>query len=526
MSGSVGGGEQMESASRRPSYGHGLGHGASSFLANTLLALLTSVVVARLYGVSTIGEYALAGAPAGAVWLLSTVREQPALMRRLTPLQPRDPLVTGLFAAVLGFSTALTAAVSLLAGLLTWLLFEGPIDHPELILPAEAMLAASLLFVNTSWNFDTVLGAFRAGRPLLLCRLHQALLYLVLSIVLSFAMPTVWGLILAWYASWATSLVQRAASCRAFMRMRVSRSVLVEGFSMLPELLRFGLRLTPGLLAEGVSDEAGTWILGALAPVAAIGAYSRAWTIARRGLELEYRITEMLFPTLVERRLGEDREGFDRALVDSLRYVAVAMLLPAAVAAGAAAPIMSIYGPGFAAGAGAFAYLVFVPGVVTLSAVQSQALFAENRGLGASLYGLTRALATLAAGIVLTRAHGVSGMGAAMLIGACAQLLPLSVRLPRLLHGGLGELWRPREGLSLLCAGATGFALARLLSIALSGPSALLLAPTLGLAGAGAVFALVGGVQPRDRERARLLSRAFGARASVASGMRGSSGSS
>ncbi len=525
MSGSLAGGEQMESPSTtRPSYGHGLGHGASSFIANTLLALVTSVVVARLYGVSTIGEYALAGAPAGAVWLLSTVREQPALMRRLTPLAPRDPLVTGLFAAVLSFSTALTAAVSLLAGLLTWVLFEGPIDHPELILPAEAMLAASLLFVNTCWNFDTLLSAFRAGRPLLLCRLHQALLYLALAIGLSFAMPTVWGLIVAWYASWASSLVQRVVSCRPFMCLRVEWAVLREGFATLPELLRFGLRLTPGLLAEGVSDEAGTWILGALTPVAAIGAYSRAWTIARRGLELEYRITEMLFPTLVERRLDKDRDGFDRALVDSLRYVAVAMLLPAAVAAGAAAPIMSIYGPGFAGGAGAFAYLAFVPGIVTLSAVQSQALFAEGRGLGASLYGLARALATMLAGVLLARAYGVSGMGAAMLIGACAQLLPLSARLPGLLHGSLAELWRLREAVSLLGAGIAGFVVARSLSVALSGPSALVGAPTLGLLAAGLVFVVIGGVQPRDRERARLLSRAFGAGPRVASGTRGSSG--
>ncbi len=515
----------------RSSYGSGLGHGASSFIANTLLALITSVVVARLYGVNVIGEFALAGAPAGVVWLLSTVREQPALMRRLAPLAPRDPLVTGLFAAVLSFSTALTAVVSVFAGLLTWALFAGPIGHPELIIPAEAMLAASLLFVNTCWNFDTVLGAFRAGRPLLLSRLHQALLYLALAVGLSFALPTVWGLILAWYASWATSLVQRVLSVRPFMRLRVGRAVLREGFATLPQLLHFGLRLTPGLLAEGVSEEAGVWILGALAPVAAIGAYSRAWTIARRGLELNYRITEMLFPTLVERRMVEDRVGYDRALVDSLRYVAVAMFLPAAVAAGAAAPIMSIYGPGFAAGAGAFAYLVFVPGVVTLSAVQSQALFAENRGLGASLYGLVRALVTLLAGVPLARAYGLSGMGAAMLLGACAQLLPLGARLPRLLHGRLADLWRPREAVSLPAAGVVGFAVARALSVALTGISALALAPTLGLAAAGLVFVAVGGVQTRDRERARVLSRAFGAAPRVASprvasDTQGSSGSS
>jgi O-antigen/teichoic acid export membrane protein len=533
--------------SERPSYGAGLGHGALSFISGVLIALATSVIVARLYGVEVIGQYALAAAPAGAVWLLSTVREQPALMRRLTPLQPRDPLVTGLFAAVLSFSTALTAAVSLLVGVLTLLLFDGPIDHPGLIAPAEAMLAASLVFVNTCWNLDTVLGAFRAGRPLLLSRMHQALVYLALAVALSFTMPTVWGLILAWYASWATSLLQRLASCRAFMRLRgVARADLREGFTTLPELLRFGLRLTPGFLAEGVSDEAGTWILGALVPVASIGAYNRAWTIARRGLELNYRITEMLFPTLVERRHSADHGGFDRALVDSLRYTAIAMLLPAAVAAGAAGPIMSIYGPGFASGAGAFAYLVFVPGIVTLSAVQSQALIAHGRGLRASAYGVARAAVTLPVAVALARADGVSGVGAGMLIGACAQLAPLAAGLPRLLGGGrsvvagspnsgngngrpLSELVRAREAISLLAAGTSGFALARVLSTAVAQPLALLLAPSLGLAVAAAVFLVVGGVQPRDRERAGRLIRALAARGErpLASGRpRGSSGTS
>jgi O-antigen/teichoic acid export membrane protein len=500
----------------RPSYGSGLRHGALSFLVNALLALITSVFVARLYGVRVIGEYALAGAPAGVVWLLSTVREQPALMRRLTPLEPRDPLVTGLFAAVLAFSTALTAVVSLLAGVLTWLLFRGPIDHPGLILPAQAMLLASLLFVNTCWNLDTVLGAFRAGRRLLLSRLHQALVYLALAVALSLLMPTVWGLILAWYASWATSLVQRLVSCRAFMRPRVSAATMREGFATLPELLRFGLRLTPGFLAEGVSVEAGTWILGALAPIQAVGAYSRAWMIARRGLELNYRVTEMLFPTLVERRLGADHEGFERALVDSLRYVALAMLLPAAVAAGAAVPIMSVYGSGFAGGAGAFAYLVFVPGVVTLSAVQSQALIAESRGLLASAYGLARAAATLLAATLLARSHGASGVGAGMLIGACAQLVPLLLRLPRALAGQPRELWSARDAVALLGAGAVGFTTARLLSRTLAHPSALVFAPTLGLGAAAAVFLLVGGLRPRDRERGRRIAGALSARVSGA----------
>jgi O-antigen/teichoic acid export membrane protein len=518
--------ERVSRATSRGSYGAGLSHGAASFVANTLVALVSSVVVARLYGVSVVGEYALAGAPAGAVWLLSTVREQPALIRRLAVLAPRDPQVTGLFAAVLTFSTLLTAVVSLIAGALSWWLFDGPLAHPGLVAPAETMLAASLLFVNTCWNVDTVLGAFRAGRPLLLCRLHQAVVYLLLAVALSPVMPSVWGVIVAWYASWATSLLQRMTSARRFMRVRVRRSVLRAGLRTLPELLRFGLRLTPGYVAEGVSDEAGTWILGALvAPVAAIGAFNRAWMLARRGLELNYRVTEMLLPTLVERREAGDESGYERALLDSLRYVAVAMLLPAAVAAGAAHAIMAVYGPGFTSAAGALAFVAFIPGIVTLSAVRSQALIADDRALQASLYGVARVIVTLIVATVLARRDGVSGLGAGMLIGACAQLLPLITSLRGAGGFGWGEGWGSRALLTLLAAGGMGFVCARVSANALSRATVLLALPAslgAGVVAAAATFYLLGGVRERDRERGRrvrgVLARSvFGERVSALS---------
>jgi O-antigen/teichoic acid export membrane protein len=509
----------------RGSYRASLGFGSVSFAINALLGIAASIAIARLYGVTTVGDFALAGAPAGAVWLLSTVREQPALLRALTQLRARDPAITGLFAAVFTFSATLTAVVSLIAGLLTVAIFRGPIHHPGLVLPAEAMLLGSLLFMNTCWNLDTVFNAFRAGRPLFWCRLHQALVYLLAAAALSQVSTSVWGLIIAWYGSWATSLLQRVLSVRRFMGLKLDRRSLSEGFSTLPEILRFGLKLTPGFLAEGVSDESGAWILGALSSVQAVGAYSRAWMMARRGLELNYRITEMLFPTLLERRLGGDSAGFDRALVDSLRYVAVAMLVPAAVLAGAAAPIMSIYGHGFASATNAFAYLAFVPGVMTLSALQSHALFAEGRGLLASRYALGRTATTLVAATLLTRAYGISGMGAGMLIGACAQLLPLGARLPHVLEGTVRELWTPREGISLVSAAIAGFIAARAISATLPQLAALFLAPAGGLALATGLFILAGGVQPRDRERGRLLRRAFSDRWSAAGGrLRRSSG--
>ena len=83
---------------------------------SAVLSLVTAVVTARIYGIQVMGEFALAFAPTGIVWVLSSVREQPALVRALAPLAPRDPRATGLFAAVFGFSFVLTLT-ALAAGL-------------------------------------------------------------------------------------------------------------------------------------------------------------------------------------------------------------------------------------------------------------------------------------------------------------------------------------------------------------------------------------------------------------------------
>jgi O-antigen/teichoic acid export membrane protein len=119
------------------------------------------------------------------------------------------------------------------------------------------------------------------------------------------------------------------------MRIIVPAAELRAGFRTLPEILWFGLRVTPGSLADGASAEAGTWILGLFSSVAAVGAWNIAWTVGKRTLDLNIRLAEMLFPTLVQRWADEDRHGFQRALTDSTRYVVTVMLLPAAVAGGA-----------------------------------------------------------------------------------------------------------------------------------------------------------------------------------------------
>lgn len=163
--------------SSRASFRRGFAFGSLSFVSTALLALVASVVTARLYGLHVVGEFALISVLPNAVMFLSTTQEQPALVRALASIEPRDPEVTGLAGAVFLFSFALTMVVSVVAAGVCYLVFQGPLNRPELFLPAIVSLAIYALFANTAWNADTVLTAFRAGRPLFWVRLHQGLVF-------------------------------------------------------------------------------------------------------------------------------------------------------------------------------------------------------------------------------------------------------------------------------------------------------------------------------------------------------------
>src|SRR4051794_7822718 len=107
-------GDGDDAPPKRPSYREGFFFALLNVGAIAVLGLVTTVVTARIYGIEVVGQFALVYAPVGAVWFLSTVREQPALIRVLAPLHGRDPLVTGLWAATFAFSFALTLVISVL----------------------------------------------------------------------------------------------------------------------------------------------------------------------------------------------------------------------------------------------------------------------------------------------------------------------------------------------------------------------------------------------------------------------------
>ena len=486
---------------RRSSYRESLGIGALSFGALLVIGLVSAIATSRIYGIDVIGQFALVTAPTNVVWYLSSVREQSALIRELAVLPPRAPRVTALFAAILTFSSGLTLVVAALAMVGTHFLFAGPIGHPELFLPALVNMLGYLLVTNIGWNYEALLSAFRAARQLFWIRLHQLTVFLAIAVAAGLEWGTVWGLVTATIACSLTSLVHRVISSRSFMSMAVSREEIRSGFDALPGLLRFGIKATPGTIADGVSNESGIWMLGLFGSIAAVGAYSRAWTLGRRFVEMTYRITEMLYPTLVERWARGDVKGFDRALVDSIRYSTVGLLLPAAAGGGAAAGIMAIFGPGFSRGGGALTLLLLMPAMFTVTCIQRHVLYTVDRPL-LTTYGATgRMILTLASGVVLTLHFGETGMALAILVGLLADLVYMTRTAHRHLSQPFHRLWPYPQMLAVPVAYACGFAAAHLTSASLPGAGGVVAALSAGSAAFAAGFVLAGGINSRDRER-------------------------
>lgn len=491
--------------SGRASLSEGAAFGILSFGVMAVLGVGGGIVIARLYGIETVGAFALAYAPVAICGTLSTMQEQAALVRELATLPPRAPRITGLFVSVMAFSAGLTLMVGVVVGALAAWVLSGPIDRPDLVVPALVLLLEYMLLSNTAWNVDMVFGAFRAGRQLFWIRLGHMLTHLSIAIGLSFVLDSVWGLVLAQVGAAAVSLVARIVVVRAFMRLLVARDVVRDGLRTLPDVLRFGGKVAPGWIADGIGVEAGTVLLGLTASVPAVGAWSRAWQLARRLFDPAFRITEMLFPTLVERREKSDHVGFDRALLDSSRVVAIALLLPAAVAGGAADGVMDLFGPGFDRAAEALALLLLVAVIHSVTAIMTHALLALNEPWTSTRVSVVRLAIIIGLGIPLTMAMEVTGMAIAMLAGFVVDAVwRVAATRPHLQASGLLP-WPMRSVLAAVAAYAGGFAAARVLDRQIEGLLGLVAALPAGSLVFGSIFVLMGGVTAADRSRLEAL---------------------
>jgi O-antigen/teichoic acid export membrane protein len=486
---------------RRATYRSGFAFGTLSFLSATVLGLVSTIVTARLYGVRIIGMFALVTVPVAALWALSSVKEQQALIKEITRLPPRHPRVTQLFAAVFTFSSVLTAIVAMLDAVVCWFVFRGPLHAPELLAPAFVSIAGRATVTNTGWNIDSVLSAFVAGRQIFWVRLHEVVSFILIAMVIGFVWRSVWGLVIATIGASLTSLIHRMIVVRPFVRARLSWAEYRTGMRVLPELLRFGLKATPGQIAQSFSQQAGIWAIGIVAPVAVVGAYSRAQTIPQSLQQASNRITEVLYPTLVGRHATGDGHGFDRALIDSIRYEMIGMLLIAAALGGAAHSVLDIFGPGFSRAAPALALLMLFPALASVTATQTQALWATNQPGRTSLIAILRLTITIALLVVLTPRIDIIGPAIALLAGFLLVVVLSGVALRPFLARPLRATWPLRERFALLAAYVAGFAAAHMTEQAAPSTAGLLLSLPAGVISYAAAFFVCRGINHRDRRR-------------------------
>jgi O-antigen/teichoic acid export membrane protein len=491
------------SSPRRASYRSGFAFGTLSFFVVAALGVLSTILTARVYGVGVIGQYALVWAPVAALWMLSSAKEQQALIKEITLLAPRDPRVTQLFAAVFTFSWLLTIVVASLDAAVCLLMFPGPLHEPGLLMPALVTIAGYVLIINTGWNFDSVLSAFVAGREIFWVRLHEVLSFMMIATAVGMLWRSVWGLVIAIIGASTTALVHRVLVARPYVRRSLTLEEYRAGMRVLPDLLRFGIRATPGEIAHGISQQGGVWALGIVAPVASVGAYSRAYNIPWRLTQASNRISEVLYPTLVGRHTTGDREGFDRALIDSIRYEVFGMLMIAAAIGGAARSVLNVFGAGFEQAATALALLALFPAFACATQTQTQALWATDRPGRTSLIALVRMVITLTLLAVLTPALGITGAAVSLLAGYVAVIALSGVALRPALSRPLRDTWPLHERLAMAAAYAAGFLSAH--AMARIAPASAELALDLLVAALAyvLVFLACGGVNARDLVRLR-----------------------
>jgi O-antigen/teichoic acid export membrane protein len=236
-----------------------------------------------------------------------------------------------------------------------------------------------------------------------------------------------------------------------------------------------------------------------------VGAYSRALSVPQRLQQASLRVTEVLYPTLVGRHAQGDGHGFDRALIDSIRYEVAGMLLLAAAIGGAAHSVLAIFGPGFDQATTALALLMLYPALASITVAQTQGLWAVNRPGTTSVISIARMTITIGLLIVLTPPLGITGPAIALLAGYAAGVLFSGVALRPFLSRRLRATWPIRERLAVLVAYGAGFIAAHVVEHLLPSTFGTLLSLIAGTVVYVAVFTLCGGLNRRDHERLRQL---------------------
>src|SRR4029077_10809327 len=111
-----------------------------------------------------------------------------------------------------------------------------------------------------------------------------------LGVGLTVVTHSVWGLTLATVGGFVCAFVVRLVRVPAVMRLRPPRGEIRKALPQLPAMLKFGLKLLPGIVIGGFSTQIGVWVLGGVAGDTEVGAFSRSLGLATKLQEAGYRV--------------------------------------------------------------------------------------------------------------------------------------------------------------------------------------------------------------------------------------------
>ena len=187
--------------------------------------------------------------------------------------------------------------------------------------------------------------------------------------------------------------------------------------------------------------------------------------------------------------------------MDTMRYSAIAMLMVAAVGGGAAAGVMRLYGRGFEPAAPALAILLLLPGLQTLSAVQSQLFYAVNRPVLTSVTAAVRAVIGVGATVAGVELLGLTGAAIGLVTGVVVDVVMKLMLARSTLSAPLRALWPLHQLAALGAAYLASFEVAHLLVAKLPSPVGVLIAIPTAVPVYGLALYCARGLAHRDFER-------------------------
>jgi O-antigen/teichoic acid export membrane protein len=405
------------------------------------LALVNSILLARLLGVERLGVYAYAMGLAGLFALLPNLGINPVITRTIArdPEQEGRILQVGLRAQSL-LATVVACAIPAFALLLP----SQPIPVGYVVLAAVQMSLGTL-----SWPYLAVLGGRAQFERVALVELTSALI----------GTTFLWAAIL-FEASVLAALVAQvlAAGTAVLMTRTVTRPIKPSGpeaFLPVIGLLRQAAPFGASAVVQSLYTRLDVLFLGQMASHRALGLYNVAYKAPNLLVCLGSTVAGPLFPLLAQTARTENPLAFQRAV----RALAVAGPALALALSGFAAPILRLlYGAEYVAAAPILALLAWSAAANWLYAPLAVAL--QARGCERWwLASLLVALALNAAGnLWMIPAWGAVGAAAATL---CSEVVLVGLG-STLLARRLEIAFPFRSALIGLAASAAGYAVLRL----------------------------------------------------------------